>query len=222
MDCRTFAAEVIISLREGLFVPNEAEARRDPVTRIMASIESDHLAIRDLLRQSLDCCAVLPTGRLEVLERDRLADLHKQADMLRKRAAHNDEVLDRFDAAYQAALKENPDLEPSLFSFRAWRDALKERITHGKNCIRTTAGAWLASTEGSTYTAETIKNHPRVAREIEKYEPIIAAAEKEILIAEAHYEKARAILSEAILPEKVNILPAQSAYNQSMSRATSL
>lgn len=219
MDCRTFAAEVITSLREGLFVPNEAEARRDPVTRIMASIEADHQAVRDLLRQSLDCCAVLPTGRLEVLEKDRLASLHKQADMLRKRAAHNDEVLDRFDEAYQAALKDNPDLEPSLFSFRVWKDALVERITHGKNCIRTTAGVWLTSTEGSAYATETIKNHPRVAREVERYEPIIRAAEKEMPVAEAHYEKVRAILKEAILPEKVNVLPAPSEYNQAIVRA---
>jgi len=222
MDCRTFAEETISALREGLFVFEDREMKRDPVIKTVACIEADQRAVRELLRQSLDCCAVLPSGKLEVLEKDRLAGLHKQADELRGRAAHNDEVLDRFDAAYQAALKDNPSLEPSIFSFRVWRDTLRARIERSKGIIRTTSGVWLASAEGSAYTAETIKNHPRVADEIRKNEPIIAAAEKELPIAEAHLAKAQAILGEAILPGKVDVISAPNEYNQAISRATAL
>ena len=61
--------------------------KRDHVIKTVARIEADQRAVRELLRQSLDCCAVVPSGKLEVLEKDRLADLHKRADELRKQAA---------------------------------------------------------------------------------------------------------------------------------------
>jgi hypothetical protein len=48
---------------------------------------------------------------------------------------------------------------------------------------------------------------PRAAREIDKFGQIIAEAEKELPIAEAHLEMAQAILGEAILPEKVDVIP---------------
>jgi hypothetical protein len=48
---------------------------------------------------------------------------------------------------------------------------------------------------------------PRAAREIERCGQIIAKAEKELPIAEEHLAKAQAILREAILPEKVEVVP---------------
>jgi len=222
MDCRTFPGEIIAALRAGEFAFEDREMKRDPVIKTVARIEADQRAVRELLRQSLDCCAVVPSGKLVVLEKDRLADLHKQADELRKRAAHNDEVLDSFDAAYQAALKDNPGIEPSIFSFRVWRDTLLSRIKRSKGIIRTTSGTWLASAEGGAYTAETIKNHPRVVREVARHEPIISAAEKELPLAEAHLAKAQAILGEAIMPEKVDVILAANEFNQAISRATAL
>jgi hypothetical protein len=49
---------------------------------------------------------------------------------------------------------------------------------------------------------------PRAAREIDKFGQIIAKAERtELPIAEAHLETAQAILGEAILPEKVDVIP---------------
>jgi hypothetical protein len=56
----------------------------------------------------------------------------------------------------------------------------------------------------------------------ERHEPIISAAEKELPIAEAHLETAQAILGEAILLEKVDIIPAPNEFNQAISRATTL
>jgi len=50
----------------------------------------------------------------------------------------------------------------------------------------------------------------------------IADAEKELPLAEAHLAKAQAILGEAILPEKVDVIPAPSEFNQAISRATAL
>lgn len=110
----------------------------------------------------------------------------------------------------------------SLISFRVWRDALLSRIKRSRGIIRTTSGTWLASAEGGAYTAGTIKNHPRVAREIAIHEPIIAAAEKELPLAEAHLAKAQAILGEAILPEKVDVVAAPNKFNQAICRATAL
>jgi len=217
MDCRTFPWKIIAALRAGEFAFEDREMKRDPVIKIVVCIEADQRAVRELLRQSLDCCAVQPSGKLEVLEKDRLADLHKQADELRKRAAHNDEVLDNFDAAYQAALKDNPGLEPSIFSFRVWRDTLLSRIKRSKDIIRTTSGTWLASAEGGAYTAETIQNHPGVAREIARHELIIATVEKELPVAEAHFAKAQ-----AILPGKVDVILPKNAFNQAIGRATAL
>lgn len=51
------------------------------------------------------------------------------------------------------------------------------------------------------------RGSPRAAREIDKFGQIIAEAEKELPIAEAHLETAQAILGEAILPEKVDVIP---------------
>jgi hypothetical protein len=222
MDSRMFAEETIAAMQAGEFVSDSNEMKREPVLRVWASIEADKKAVRELLRQSLDCCAVLPSGKLEVLEKDRLADLHKQADELRKRAAHNEAVLDRFDAAHIEALATNPTLEPSLFALQQWKKSILSQIEQGKNVIRVTSATWLMSTEGANHTAETIKNHPRVAREVQKYEPIIAAAEEMLPIATAHLEKAQTILGEAILPGKVNILPAKNEFNQAINRATAL
>jgi hypothetical protein len=50
----------------------------------------------------------------------------------------------------------------------------------------------------------------------------IAAAEKELPIAEAHLAKARAILGEAILPEKVDAILAANEFSQAIGRATAL
>jgi hypothetical protein len=57
----------------------------------------------------------------------------------------------------------------------------------------------------------------RAAREIDKFRQIIAEAEKDLPIAEAHLETAQ-----AILPEKVNAIPAPNEFNQAISRATAL
>jgi len=222
MDSRTFVAGVLADLRAGNFVADANEMKREPVVLILASIEADRRAVRELLGESLNCCAVSPSGKLEVLEKDRLIDLHKRADELRKRAAHNETILDRFEAAHLEALADKPGLEPSLYALQAWKKAVAGRITQGKNCIRTSSATWLASTEGSLYSAETIKEHPRVAKEIAKYQPIIDAGEKELPIAEAHLHKAEAILSEAILPEKVDIFSAPNVFNQAINRATAL
>jgi len=70
--------------------------------------------------------------------------------------------------------------------------------------------------EGGAYTAETIQNHPRVASEIARHEQIIATAEKELPVAEAHFAKAQAILGEAMLPEKVDVIPEPNTFNQAM------
>ena len=51
------------------------------------------------------------------------------------------------------------------------------------------------------------RESPRAAREIDKFGQIIAKAEKDLPIAEAHLETAQAILGEAILPEKVDVIP---------------
>ncbi|HOI20253.1 MAG TPA: hypothetical protein PK792_04730 [Methanothrix soehngenii] len=95
-------------------------------------------------------------------------------------------------------------------------------LHRGRNIIRTASAAWLMSTEGVNHTAETIKDHPRVAREVKKYEPIIAAAEKELPIATARLEKAQAILGEATLPGEVDIILPKSEFNQAINRATAL
>ncbi|MGB5099538.1 MAG: hypothetical protein WBN94_02930 [Methanothrix sp.] len=62
----------------------------------------------------------------------------------------------------------------------------------------------------------------RGSREIERYGPTIAAAEKELPIAEAHPETVQTILKEAILPEKMDVIPAPNEFNQAISRATAL
>ncbi len=154
--------------------------------------------------------------------KDRLTSLHKQADELRKKAAHNEEVLDKFDAAYNEALASNPELEPSLFSLQVWKKSLLGQIEQGRNIIRTTSGTWLASTEGSICTPETIKNHPRVAREVAKYQPIIDAAEKELPIAEMHHEKVQAILKEATSGKVWISFQPPNEFKQAISRATAL
>ncbi len=50
----------------------------------------------------------------------------------------------------------------------------------------------------------------------------MAAAEKELPSAEKHLEAAQRILKEAILPEKVDVIPAPNEFNQAIGRATAL
>jgi hypothetical protein len=57
---------------------------------------------------------------------------------------------------------------------------------------------------------------PRAALEIDKFGQIIAAAEKELPIAEARIEAVQRTLKEAILPEKMNVLPDPNTFNQSI------
>lgn len=57
----------------------------------------------------------------------------------------------------------------------------------------------------------------RGSREIERYGLIIAAAEKELPLAEAHLE-----MAQAILPDKMDVIPARNEFNQAISRATAL
>jgi hypothetical protein len=49
-----------------------------------------------------------------------------------------------------------------------------------------------------------------------------AASEKELPFAEAHLAKAQAILGEAILPEKVDVILAPNEFNQAIGRAAAL
>jgi len=63
---------------------------------------------------------------------------------------------------------------------------------------------------------------PRAAREIEGYGPIIAAAERELPIAEAHLAKAQAILGEAVLPGKVDVISAPTEFNLAICRSMAL
>jgi len=48
---------------------------------------------------------------------------------------------------------------------------------------------------------------------------IIAVAKNELPLAEAYLAKAQAILGEAILPEKVDVILAPNEFNQAISRA---
>ena len=66
------------------------------------------------------------------------------------------------------------------------------------------------------------RESPRMAREIEGCGSIIAAAEKELPLAEAHLVKAQAILGEAIQPEKVDVILPQNEFNQAIGRAMAL
>lgn len=58
---------------------------------------------------------------------------------------------------------------------------------------------------------------PMDSREIKVYGLIIAAAEKELPLAEAHLAK-----EQAILLEKMDVIPAPNAFNQGISRAAAL
>jgi hypothetical protein len=222
MDSRSFSTDVLEALNAGEFVFEANEMKKEPVIKIWASIEADKKAVRELLRQSLDCCSIMESGKIEVLEKTRLKLLHEEAAKIRVRASHNEAVLDRFDAAHVEALAMNPILDPTLFALRSWQKTLKERVARSKGIIRTTTAIWLASPEGVNYTIENLKNHLRVAPVIATNMPIIEVGEKELLIATAHLEKAQAILGEAILPGKEDSILPKNEFDQAINRATAL
>ncbi|MFA6373719.1 MAG: hypothetical protein WCW68_13940 [Methanothrix sp.] len=62
----------------------------------------------------------------------------------------------------------------------------------------------------------------RGSLEIERYGPIIAAAEKELTIAEVHLETVQRILKEAIQPGEVDVIPAPNEFNQAIGRTSAL
>lgn len=218
LSSTTYGSAILDSLLGGEFVHEGAVMKRDPIIAIIASNRTDRLAVSELLKQSLECCAVTPAGKLTVLDQERLTQIHSQADDLRKRIAHNQGVLMEFDALYIQALADNPELEPVLFSLEQWVQHLKHTIERGENAIRVSAGTWLRSLEGSKYTPANIHEHPRVKAEIDKYQPLIDAAKKKLPVAEGHLEKAKAILGGAILPVGFKVGTPQDEFRQAISR----
>jgi hypothetical protein len=96
---------------------------------------------------------------------------------------------------------------------------LKHTIERGENAIRVSGGTWQRSIEGSKYTPANIHEHPRVKCEIEKYQPLIDAAQKKLPLAEGHLAAAKSILSSAILPIGFKLTTGpQDEYRQAIGR----
>ena len=226
---REFANSILYQMAVGDYIADGGAMKREPVVLLLASIRQDRKAVRDLLRQSLDCCTILPSGKLQVLEQEVLDGLHAKAAEFRARAEANELILDRVDSAHtRAVVGGNPGLEPTVYAASLWVKGLKDSIARSSACIRTCAAVWLQRPEGLRYSPSgdgelpNITCHPVVAQEVAKYQPIIEASERELPVAQAYLKELTDIIEGAQLPPKVELVPStakRSEYNQCIQRA---
>ena len=226
---REFASSILDQMAVGDFIADGGAMKREPIVQLVASIRQDRQAVRDLLRQSLDCCAILPSDKLQVLEQEVLEGLHAKAAEFRARAEKNEAILDRLDSAHtRAAVGGKPGLEPTVYAASLWVKGLRDSIERASACIRVSAATWLQRPEGLRYSPSgdgelpNITSHPKVAQEVAKYQPIIEAAEKELPVAQAYLKELTDILKDAQLPPKVELVPStakRNEYNQCIQRA---
>jgi hypothetical protein len=77
------------------------------ISTIKADIDSCQHRIRTLQHSTIECIAFKPSGKIEVVDKERLEALNTEIDGLTSLAGHNSEVLERL----RAALKTHSSIE---------------------------------------------------------------------------------------------------------------
>lgn len=159
--------------------------------------------IRRLQTETLFTIAIKPTGKIEIVDKEELESLNSDILRLKDLSTHNRGVLDRLDEVLSKV---------SLQSITALEKAIRtsdEKITSCTVGINRVQGDFL---RGNPYqfTAETIKTHPKVAKEIAAREQTIAAETEKLKALRPALDEAVAISAE-FKPSGLQPMPASTA-----------
>lgn len=135
---------------------------------IVADIETCQAQIKRLQHRTIECVSIGATGKLTVTDKGKLEELNAEIDRLKDLSTHNSSVLDRLEETLGKV---------SMPSIAALEKAIRtsdEKIVSGKTGISRIQADYLRANPYQ-YTLETIKDHPKVRREVEAREQTIAA-----------------------------------------------
>ncbi len=155
---------------------------------IQADIQAVHGQIKRLQVSTIECVSFKPTGKVEIVDKERLESLNSEIDRLTTLAGHNEAVFARLnDCLCAVSTKSVAELEKA-------QNAASEKIASLKIGINRICGDYLRISP--TYTLETIKDHPKVRPEVESREAWIAELEKKLESLGPALDEARTIAAE--------------------------
>jgi|GEM_PF-2357983 len=159
------------------------------IDTIQADIETCQHRIRALQNETIHTITIKPTGKIEVVDKEKLESLNGEIDRLSGLADHNTEVARRLHECLQKAEKE------SISDLAKDKNSSERRIARYRELINQTIGTWLR-VDSFTYDLSNIRTHPRVKGELEKYEPLIPIEEQNIKHLSEVLEEAQAIITD--------------------------
>jgi hypothetical protein len=137
---------------------------------IKADIEICQHRIRALQSETIHCIAIKSSGKVEVVDKEKLESLNSEVARLEELAGHNNEVAERLRETLAKASTE------SIGALFKAVDTSEQRIARYRETINQSIGTWL-KVDSYRYDLSNIRTHPRVKGELEKYEPLIPIEE---------------------------------------------
>jgi len=170
---------------------------------IVADIETCQAQIKRLQHRTIECVSIGATGKLTVTDKGRLEDLNAEIDRLKDLSTQNSSVLGRLEETLGKVSM------PAITALEKAIRASEEKIASCTVGINRVQGDFL---RGNPYqfTVETIKTHPKVAKEIATREEIIAAEKEKLKALRPALDEAVAIAAE-FQPSGLQPMPASTA-----------
>lgn len=158
------------------------------IENIQADIQVVQHRIRALQNETVHCITIKPTGKIEVVDKEKLESLNSEVARLEELAGHNSGVVQRLQAVLQ---KFN---SPNVAALMYAKKQAEKRVVDSKIGINHIAGVWLK--ESPNYTIENIRSHPRVKPEIEIREKSILESEANLKLFVPALDEAQAVLQD--------------------------
>jgi hypothetical protein len=158
------------------------------INTIKADIESCQHRVRALQNETIHTITVKPTGKIEVVDKERLESLNSEIARLEELAGHNREVAGRLQAVLG---KVNLSTVAALMNAKSQSE---NQIVDSKTAISRVCGVWLKV--NPVYTLENIRDHPRVKPEVESREKWILQEEAKLKLFIPALEEAQNIVKD--------------------------
>lgn len=183
------------------------------IDTIQADIQAVQHRVRALQNETIHTITIKPTGKVEVVDKERLESINSEVARLEELAGHNSEVAGRLHVVL-----EKVNL-PSVAALIHAKNKSENDITDNKIGINHIIGTWLKVSPN--YTVENIRDHPRVKPEVESREKWIRQEEANLKIFVPALEEAQSILKD-FLPSGLPGEGQKNEFNQAINRATAL
>ena len=159
------------------------------IDTIEADITSCQRRVRALQAETIHTITIKPTGKVEVVDKERLESLNSEITRLEERTDHNSDVAGRLRATLAKAGKE------AISDLIKDKNSSEQRMARYRELINQAVGTWL-KVDSYMYDLSNIRTHPRVKGELEKYEPLIPIEEQNIKHLSEVLEEAQDIIAE--------------------------